>query len=88
MVSDEGERRQLVGDGLRRGGRRAREELRGQQVVAVDEEPGQRAREQQVRAQQAAAVDERSPRRADAAGDGEALRREPAEDACQHVVGE
>ena len=41
MVSDEGERRQLVGDGLRRRGRRTREELRRQQVVVVDEEPGQ-----------------------------------------------
>ena len=52
----------------------------------VDEDASERQR-QEVWSQQAAGVDHRAPRRADAAGHGEAARREAAENVGQHVVG-
>uniref|UniRef100_A0A0D9VX99 Uncharacterized protein n=1 Tax=Leersia perrieri TaxID=77586 RepID=A0A0D9VX99_9ORYZ len=55
------------------------EEFRVKKVVEVDEEAGERVREEIGHAQQAALVNEVAPWLADAAGHGEAARRETAE---------
>lgn len=63
----------------------AREELRGVEVVEVEEDAGQGEREE-VLTQQAAVIDHRAPRPADAAARGKAARRESPEDLRDHVV--
>lgn len=76
---------EAAGDGGGGGG--AGEELREPGAVVVEEDAGQREREE-VRAQQAAAVDEAAPLLADAAGRGDAPRREAPENGREHVVGQ
>ena len=64
------------------------EELWGvaaEDVYLHEEDPVEREREE-VRPQQAVAVDDGAPAFADAAGRGEAARRETAEDASEDVV--